>query len=173
MRYLLCILAVAVAGCASSRPTEHANDTDAATDELRRYESEFRPADFDQHIEDVIARPQDSTVIAEATHPKDVTQNADELVPGFRVQLLATASIDDATRRKTDIEEMFPDEWFYLTYDPPTYKLRGGNFKTRIEADRFAKRMVESGFRDAWIVPDRVFRVTPPRTPAPQKEMQK
>jgi hypothetical protein len=90
------------------------------------------------------------------------------MVPGFRVQLVATSSIDEVNTRKTQAEEEFPGEWFYIEFDPPSYKLRAGNFQTRFDADRFARTLAARGFGDAWTVPEHVFQ-SPPPPPPPAK----
>jgi hypothetical protein len=82
--------------------------------------------------------------------------------PGYRVQLISTTSIDEAKARKLYAESLFPAEWFYLQYDPPTYKIRAGNFLIRFDADRFRSQAVERGFAGAWVVPEHVFKNPPP-----------
>jgi hypothetical protein len=66
---------------------------------------------------------------------------------------------------KADAETQFPEEWFYVVYDAPTYKVRAGNFLERYEADRFGKLLAEKGYRDAWVVPEKVYKDAPPRPP--------
>jgi hypothetical protein len=87
------------------------------------------------------------------------------MVQGFRVQILSTASIDSANARLREAAEAFPSEWYYLEYDAPTYKVRAGNFLTKYEADRFAKQLIERGYKTAWTVPQRVYKNPPPPPP--------
>ncbi len=153
-----------LAGCAG--PKETAKPSAGTDEELKKYEAEFRPSDYDPdpgrkpgltgtETEDV----PDTTALGPATAP------GLELVAGFRVQLMATTSIDEANAKKTEAEGLFPGEWIYIEYDPPSYKVRAGNFQSRVEADRFAKLASSHGFQDAWPVPERVYKQTPP----PQK----
>ncbi len=86
------------------------------------------------------------------------------VVQGFRVQLFSTSEIDDANAKKAKAENSFPDEWFYVVYDQPTYKLRGGNFVNRTAADAFAKHLTGKGFPDAWTVPEKIVKNPRPRT---------
>lgn len=86
------------------------------------------------------------------------------IVQGFRVQLFSTSEIDQANAKKTQAEAAFPDEWFFVVYDQPTYKLRGGNFVNRSSADAFAKHLTENGFPDAWTVPEKIVKNPQPRT---------
>ena len=143
-------------------------DTQEASREvkLKDYEATFRPSDFDEPVSDFfpdtqkVTRKDSSTAIAEITQAPEVTR-------GYRVQIFAATSYDDAMKTKSDAEAQFPDEWFYVVYDAPTYKVRAGNFVERYEADRFAKVLTEKGYRDSWVVPEKVFKNPPPRPPLP------
>jgi hypothetical protein len=154
-----------LAGCGGGGETARSDAAAAAAEELRAYEAEFRPSDHDQKPEEVFgalkpkAAPDDTTG---AQAGPDI-EPGPEVVQGYRVQILASPRMEEVRAKKAEAEATFPDEWFYLSYDPPTYKLRAGNFPTRFEADRFMKQLVERGFRDSWIVPERVFRDLPPR----------
>lgn len=124
------------------------------------YERRFAPSDYDPlpnariHSQDTVGTP----------HPvsSDSAGSELEMVPGFRVQLLTSMDIDAVNYKKTEAESIFPNEWFYIEFEPPAYKLRAGNFTTRYDADRFARMLAERGFADAWSVPTRVFKSPPP-----------
>ncbi len=129
---------------------------------LVRAEESFNPSDYDHatpaHRGDTTAQTRnlEETPAAPSAAPPA------EQTPGFRVQLLSTTSIDEANTRKQYAESLFPTEWFYLQYDPPTYKIRAGNFLSRLDADRFRAQIAGRGFPDAWVVPERVFKNPPP-----------
>ncbi len=132
---------------------------------LVRAEESFNPSDYDHAAP---ARREDSTARDRYTEETPATTPnvpPAEQTPGFRVQLLSTTSIDEANARKQYAESLFPSEWFYLQYDPPTYKIRAGNFLSRLDADRFRSQIAGRGFPDAWVVPERVFK-NPPQPPA-------
>lgn len=155
-----------LAGCASSPERGSEGREGGAPSALRQYENQFTPSDYDPD-RPANAAPDSGLglrpVSADMTAPLPVA-----MVPGFRVQLVATSSIDEVNARKTQAEEAFPGEWYYIEFDPPTYKLRAGNFQTRFEADRFARMLAARGFGDAWTVPERVF-LSPPPPPPPAK----
>ena len=137
-------------------------------DRLRDYEATFRPSDYDLPLGEVfteshLAAATDSgtTTVLPAPPP--------ELTQGYRVQLFATTGYDEAMQLKAIAEGQFTDEWFYVVYDAPTYKVRAGNFLERYEADRFAKLLAERGYKDSWVVPERVYVTPPPRPPQPQE----
>ena len=68
------------------------------------------------------------------------------LVDGFRIQLLSTKNLENATRAKTIAAEKFSDMQvkFYLDFDSPYYKVRVGDFRTREEADNVREMVRKS-----------------------------
>ncbi len=154
---------VLLAGCGVFKET--GEETSAAA-RLKEYEASFRPSDYDQPLKDFFPETNARAVSDSAGTPIVAPQQVKELIQGYRVQILATTGYDDVTAMKTAIEAEIPDEWFYVVYDAPTYKLRGGNFIERYEADRFVKLLADKGYKDAWVVPERVYKNPGPR-PAP------
>jgi hypothetical protein len=152
----MCLMTVF--GCGETR---HAQESDGEQSELHQYESDFRPSDHDQPLANFFPETPVTRVAGDTSEPLPDAESP-EFVQGYRVQIFASSNIDEAKKMKETAEGLFPDEWFYTTYDAPTYKLRAGNFQARWEADRFAKLLGERGFRSAWVVPDRVLRNPPP-----------
>jgi hypothetical protein len=159
MKTLAAFLAAAfIAGCSGVDQTARDRGTEAA-DELHKYESEFRPSDHDPDraaasgIGIPIGLRPDSSAAGDSSASSD-----EEEVQGFRVQIFSTTSIDAAKAKQAEAESYFPGVWFYMQYDPPTYKIRAGNFRQRFEADRFARLAADNGFTDAWTVPEKVFK---------------
>ncbi len=165
---LLILPALLLCSCGAGR--ESTRET-AQQDPLGRYESDFRPSDHDTlpAAPATAGRAETGRTGDNAALPAPAGGEGD-LVPGFRVQIYSTTDIDAAKAKKEEAESDFPSEWFYLQYDPPTYKIRGGNFIQRYEAERFIKLAVEKGFTESWAVPEKVYRQPPPpqRTAPPQ-----
>ena len=160
MKTLLVIGIGLLASCGTIKESE---DEASGSGRLKEYEASFRPSDYDQPLSDFFPETKsgtagDSSSVSPISAPQPL-----ELTQGYRVQVFATTGFDEATRLKTEVEGQFPDEWFYLVYDAPTYKLRAGNFIERYEADRFAKQITAKGYKDAWVVPERVYKDPPPR----------
>ena len=166
MRYLCAAaLAALLCGCASSRQAQNPRTQPDLGSELLKYELTFRPSDYDP-------RPDSSHETEAAIPPLEYAPAGDtagltpaELVAGFRVQLFSSREIDEAKAKKAEAEGQFPDEWFYLEYDPPTYKIRAGNFLSRFDADRFRKVLTDRGYEDAWVVPEKVYQHPPAPPP--------
>lgn len=161
------LLGVTFSSCGTSGKTS--GNTTASMSDLHKVEAEFDPSQYNPEVEGLVKKETPGQNPTEP--PVGVTNPAPpELVQGFRVQIHASTSIDQTSKKKALAEEQFPDEWFYMVYDPPTYKLRAGNFLTRFEADRFLKELKEAGFLDSWIVPDRVTQNPGPRQQQPPQD---
>lgn len=77
---------------------------------------------------------------------------------GYRIQIY-TASGNRSKllteRQKSEFSAAFPGIRSYITYDAPYYKLRVGDFRTRLDAEGFM-RVVSSKYIYAMVVPDRI-----------------
>jgi hypothetical protein len=170
------LIAGLLAGCSASRQAS-GDKPQQADDQIRTAEATFRPSDHDPKQARVQAMALQTADSARAQNSGDsALPTAGEMVQGFRVQAFSTTSIDLARAKKADLEGMFPGEWFYMDYASPNYKIRAGNFVTKLDADRFARVMNELGFVDAWPVPERVYknigrRPLPPPPPEQQPEI--
>ena len=160
---VLVIPAALLSACSPGRETTHETPASAAQDPLGRYESDFRPADHDT-LPAPLSHADAPLLRQNPDNPGNAAAPEGELVQGFRVQIYSTTDIDAAKAKKLEAESYFPSEWFYLQYDPPTYKIRGGNFLQRYEAERFVRLAAEKGFGDSWAVPEKVFKQAPPPT---------
>jgi hypothetical protein len=158
------IAAACIAGCGSTRETSTGR-TPAKEDDVRTFESSFRPSDHDPKIEStagpILSTPETSAV-AVPLEPADTAPL--DMIQGYRVQVFSSTSIDEARAKKAEMDLLVPGEWFYLEYESPSYKIRAGNFATRFEADRFARGLSEQGYADCWAVPQRIYK-QPPKKP--------
>lgn len=72
---------------------------------------------------------------------------------GYRVQIYSGGDRAKATQVKIDFIRRFPSQRSYLSYVSPTYRVKAGNFRSRSEADQFA-RQVRSYYSSTIVVPD-------------------
>jgi hypothetical protein len=70
---------------------------------------------------------------------------------GFRVQIFASSTQDNASRIASDARPSF-DEEVYVEHVAPYYKVRIGDFLTRSEADVLKNKAIQLGFRGAFVV---------------------
>jgi len=166
MRVVFSIIPIAliIAGCSGGGTTRNESSAGSTvdSDELAAYEAEFRPSEYDADLDEyfrksitdsVATTPVDSQIVEQEPEP--------EFIQGFRVQLFSSTDFEEANMKKAEAEALFPEEKFYVVYDAPVYKIRGGNFRTRFEADKLSKRLGEHGYRNAWIVPDKIEKLSP------------
>ncbi len=161
---LLGVAVLSIAGCSSTRQTS-TERAPSKEDDVRAFEASFTPSDHDpkgeKEIVPVLSTPETSGVVVpfEPAEPASL-----DMIQGYRVQVFSSTSIDEARAKKADMELLVPGEWFYLEYESPSYKIRAGNFATRLEADRFARVLSEQGHNDCWAVPQRIYK-HPPKKP--------
>ena len=150
-------------GCAGSVETARQETTkETLNDFLARYEKTFNPSQYEIEINKAQAVAfQESTGMHSATASDTLAQ---EMIPGFRVQALTTEEIDTATALRDSLATLLQDQWTYVVYDAPYYKVRVGNFVDRFTANALVDMLVKQGFASAWVVPDQVLK-NPPSKP--------
>ncbi len=157
--FACCTLVMLTSGCSSflSDGYEQKRIKDSERS-LAAYESTLNPADYDQEVE-----------IVEKTHveekkqrspleiPKDNMTVEEETAQGFRIQIFSSSGVDEASMIRDAATEKFSKDSVYIIYDAPVYKVRVGDFLNRFEANQRLPEFSEKGYRDAWIVPDRII----------------
>jgi hypothetical protein len=78
-----------------------------------------------------------------------------EFADGYRVQIMYTDIRDEAYKAKGKTYNEFPDLSSYVEYEPPYYKLRLGDFKTRLEATYYLQQVIPL-YTGAFIVKDKI-----------------
>lgn len=76
-----------------------------------------------------------------------------QTTPGYRIQLYFGSERSKATEIKTDFSNNFSNTPAYLIYQQPNFKIRVGDFKTRMEAFAFLESIKEF-YTTSFIVPD-------------------
>ena len=78
-----------------------------------------------------------------------------EGMPGFRVQIFFGSTKQTALQTKTDYSELFKDVETYIIYDIPYFKVRVGNFRTHLEAQKLLA-LAKVNYPSAFIVKDQI-----------------
>ena len=76
---------------------------------------------------------------------------APQKVYGFRVQIFASSTEENATRVATDARDFFTDR-VYVEYIAPYYKVRVGDYLTHEEVEPLKDKALTLGYRGAFIV---------------------
>ena len=95
----------------------------------------------------------------EDTVDLEVAIEENKQIDGFRIQLLSTKDLENATRAKAIAMEQFTDirVKFYLEFDSPYYKVRLGDFRTREETEEVREIVRSMGYPKAWIVKSKIW----------------
>ena len=78
-----------------------------------------------------------------------------EFTDGYRIQIMYTDVRDEVYKNKGKMYQEFPDLASYVEYEEPYYKLRIGDFKTRLEATLSLQDVVLI-YSGAFIVKDKI-----------------
>ena len=79
-------------------------------------------------------------------------------VDGFRVQIFFDSGNNSKKAAQTARErfmEVYPEISAYLTFNAPYYRVRVGDFRTKLEAEGFLFQL-SSNYPNAFSVPDRI-----------------
>jgi len=77
-------------------------------------------------------------------------------IPGFRIHLYMDSGNRarlNTQREQAEFEEEYPDIPSYIIYEEPYFKLRAGDFRTRLDARRFLEK-IRGDYSSAYIVVD-------------------
>ncbi len=157
-----------ISGCAPRDVIREEDDDDFA-DNLREYEQEFDPSEYNAPF--ALQQEEEDDPTFEPQHIPDIDEpEAPTFIQGFRIQLYSTSDMEAAQDVYDVADSIFTDHWIYVVYEVPFYKVRLGDFETRPQANRTLANVVAEGFRDAWIVPDRVVKDPPEKIIEEEKE---
>ncbi|MBL0046903.1 MAG: SPOR domain-containing protein [Bacteroidetes bacterium] len=78
-----------------------------------------------------------------------------ESIDGFRIQIHFGGEREKAKTIKTKFLQQFPDVAAYEVYQQPNFKVRVGDFRTRLEAQKFMTE-INTYFPSAFIVADEI-----------------
>ncbi|HEY4612469.1 MAG TPA: SPOR domain-containing protein [Bacteroidota bacterium] len=149
-------------GCSATRETNEALPRPAQPAQpakkapLAEYERSFHPSDYDEDVKAAEKRAPVEHEQPEIESSGDSLRVQEEIVQGFRIQIFASARIDEATLAKQTAAQAITTDSLYIVYDPPVYKVRVGDYATRLDANRALVPVIQRGYPDAWIVTDRI-----------------
>jgi hypothetical protein len=74
---------------------------------------------------------------------------------GYRVQIFFGSERKPAQDAKTRVLQLMPNEEVYLIYQQPYFKVRVGDYRTRLEAEAVYRRLMRE-FDKVFIIPDKI-----------------
>lgn len=84
----------------------------------------------------------------------------DSTLNGFRIHVfmeIGNDALSHAEQVKSQFEKDFPDIPIYLTYVEPYFRLRAGDFRNRVEAEKCLRR-IKPKFKEAFVTADLIYR---------------
>src|SRR5215213_1563469 len=70
---------------------------------------------------------------------EETTRDTRRTAPGYRIQVINSNDRNKVFAVKAKIYQLYPELKPYLMYQPPFYKLKVGNFRTKEEAEEYRK----------------------------------
>ena len=81
-----------------------------------------------------------------------VDKNFTNSVKGYRIQVAISQNENDLIDIKKKLELTIKEK-IYIKFELPNYKLRIGNFDTRKKAEAYRNKVIQLGYRFAWVIP--------------------
>ncbi|MDR3665719.1 MAG: hypothetical protein P4L35_02640 [Ignavibacteriaceae bacterium] len=79
-----------------------------------------------------------------------------EQTAGYRVLVLITDNLEEANNMKTEILIKTNEKPVYITFDPPFYKVKAGDFVNSTEAKEFGFKLNQMGYPESKVIRDTV-----------------
>jgi hypothetical protein len=76
-------------------------------------------------------------------------------IQGYRVQIFFGSERKAAHDAKTKFLQMMPEEEVYLIYQQPYFKVRVGDYRTKLEAEAVYRKLMQD-FEKVFIIPDKI-----------------
>ena len=110
---------------------------------------------------EVVKDPLIDTLIARrSTLSKTNNITGEEQTNGFRVQIFFGSSRQGAYDAQAKFNDEYPELRTYIVYNEPNFKVRAGDFRTRLEAEKLVKELAPM-FTSLFIIPEKI---NPPKT---------
>ena len=87
--------------------------------------------------------------------PAGNSDSSQVIIEGFRVQVLATSSQENADRLRDELTIEYGKD-IYIVFEAPNYKVRIGNFIDRRLAEKLRLELINKGYPSSWIIRTRI-----------------
>jgi len=119
----------------------------------------FSQADRDGHIA-IVQDPRIDTILEKHIEMNEaLLLNADNYaIDGCRIQIFEESGNKSSTRAREVMSELsseYPEVSVYLSWQAPNFKVRVGDFRTRMEAEGFLKK-IKRNYPIAWVIRDKI-----------------
>jgi len=87
--------------------------------------------------------------------PAGNSDSSQVIIEGFRVQVVATSSQENADRLRDELAIEYGKD-IYIVFEAPNYKVRIGNFIDRRLAEKLRLELINKGYPSSWIIRTRI-----------------
>ncbi len=110
--------------------------------------------------EQVLAQKEHTKIVSDpkldSLIDKNIIENkALDGMPGFRIQIFSDSDRKGAQDARTKFLQLYPETDAYLIYQQPYFKVRVGDFRSKLEAHALYKKL-QPDFDKVFIVPDKI-----------------
>ena len=90
----------------------------------------------------------------------DTVSNSSKIIAGtqdgYRVQVLSSDNMDEANQVRAEIYFNTKNKEVYITFEPPFYKVKAGDFTSHSEANDFKFKLNQLGYPEARVIQETV-----------------
>jgi hypothetical protein len=104
---------------------------------------------------EVVKDPRIDTLIARRLSLKTKNPEAALSANGYRVQIYSGSARNIAYSTQAKFQAKYPGIRTYIIYDEPDFKVRAGDFRTRLEAEKF-KQELQGPFTGLFIIAEKI-----------------
>jgi hypothetical protein len=88
-----------------------------------------------------------------------IMENPDnKAIPGYRIQIFFDSGINSSDRARHARDEflaLYPEVPAYVSWKAPNYRVRVGDFRNRLEAEKVLQSIL-IGYPNAWVIKDEI-----------------
>jgi hypothetical protein len=88
-----------------------------------------------------------------------IMENPDnKAIPGYRIQIFFDSGLNSSDRARASRDEFlfkYPEIAAYVSWKAPNYRVRVGDFRTRLEAER-TLQVILADYPSAWVIKDEI-----------------
>lgn len=88
-----------------------------------------------------------------------IMENPDQKsIPGYRIQIFFDSGLNSSDRARQARDEfmlLFPDIPAYISWKAPNYRVRAGDFRTKLEAEKLLQ-LIMIDYPTAWVTKDEI-----------------
>jgi len=161
----LTFLIFIVVGCSASTGSRYETKSNGKEIE-NEDEQELIVEDFDitpyKTEIDIEEVPSDSHVLPDDVwyEYSDTVSMSSKIVAGttdgYRVQVVSTDNMDEANQVRAEIYFNTKNKEVYITFEPPFYKVKAGDFTSHSEANDFKFKLNQLGYPEARVIQETV-----------------